>query len=68
VEKKGPLVGITVLDWTQWQMGPVATAMLGDLGAEIIHVEHHVTGDPGRGLNANDSTPVFRTCPQNRLI
>ena len=23
----GPLEGIRVLDWTQWQMGPVATAM-----------------------------------------
>jgi CoA:oxalate CoA-transferase len=49
--KKGPLAGIIVLDWTQWQMGPVATCMLGDLGAEIIHIEHNVTGDPGRGFS-----------------
>jgi len=45
-----PLEGIRILDWTQWQMGPVATAMMADLGAEVIHIENRVTGDPGRGL------------------
>ncbi len=54
MEKKGPLVGIIVLDWTQWQMGTVATSMLADLGAEVIHIEHHITGDPGRGLISHD--------------
>ena len=46
----GPLEGIRVLDWTQWQMGTVATAMLGDLGATVIHIENRVGGDPGRAL------------------
>src|SRR5438045_464098 len=28
----GPLDGVRVVDWTIWQQGPVAGAMLGDLG------------------------------------
>ncbi len=45
-----PLEGIRVLDWTVWQTGAVASAMLGDMGAEVIKIEDRVTGDPARGL------------------
>ena len=45
-----PLEGIRVVDWTIWQQGPVASLMLGDLGAEVIKVEERVGGDPGRGV------------------
>lgn len=47
-----PLEGIRILDWTQWQMGTVASAMLADLGAEVIHIEDRERGDPGRGMRA----------------
>jgi crotonobetainyl-CoA:carnitine CoA-transferase CaiB-like acyl-CoA transferase len=45
-----PLEGIRVLDWTIWQQGPVASLMLGDLGAEVIKLEERTGGDPGRGM------------------
>ena len=58
----GPLEGIRVLDWTQWQMGTVATSMLADLGAEVVHVENRLTGDAGRGL----SFPTIGELPAGR--
>jgi CoA:oxalate CoA-transferase len=59
LEKQGPLAGLIVMDWTQWQLGPVAASMLADLGADVIHIEQTVTGDPGRGL----VTPDFSDLP-----
>jgi crotonobetainyl-CoA:carnitine CoA-transferase CaiB-like acyl-CoA transferase len=46
----GVLDGIRIIDWTQWQMGTAATAMMSELGAEVIHVESRLTGDNGRYL------------------
>jgi crotonobetainyl-CoA:carnitine CoA-transferase CaiB-like acyl-CoA transferase len=45
-----PLEGYRVIDWTIWQQGPVCSAMLGDMGADVIKIEERVGGDPGRGI------------------
>ena len=44
------LEGIRVLDWTIFQQGPVASMLLGDLGADVIKIEERVGGDLGRGI------------------
>lgn len=40
-----PLDGVRILDLTRLFPGPLATMMLGDLGAEVIKVEDPQTGD-----------------------
>jgi len=44
-----PLEGIRVLEWGAYHAGPGGTAILGDLGAEVIKIEQPGNGDPSRG-------------------
>ena len=47
---KGPLQGIKILDCTIWQNGPLASVLLGDMGADVIKIEAPHIGDPSRKL------------------
>jgi crotonobetainyl-CoA:carnitine CoA-transferase CaiB-like acyl-CoA transferase len=46
----GILAGVRVVELAQWVFVPSAGALLADLGADVIKVEHPRQGDPARGL------------------
>jgi crotonobetainyl-CoA:carnitine CoA-transferase CaiB-like acyl-CoA transferase len=58
----GPLEGVHIVDLSIGQMGPAATTMLADMGAEVIKIESR-HGDPGRGveLQPNGASAFFLT-------
>ena len=63
-----PLDGVKVVDFTQVMMGPCATQMLADYGADVVKVERPGTGDLSRTSIPDDPAglqgPVF--CSLNR--
>ena len=54
-----PLSGMRVLEWSLFHNGPAAGSMLGDLGAEVIKIEHPVEGDATRGIATISGAPAF---------
>src|SRR5690625_5260114 len=48
----GPLKGVRIIDLSSTLMGPSASQLLGDLGAEVIKVEAP-NGDVGRDVGAS---------------
>ncbi len=66
-----PLHGLRVLDLSQHAPGPFATMILGDLGAEVVHVSHPAAGagpgyfrqlleDPFMGIRFSPSDMLMR--------
>jgi len=71
----GPLEGIKVLECATWMQAPMGTAILGDLGAEVIKVEERERGDALRsprivgqaGLQKQiDRNFIFETINRNK--
>jgi crotonobetainyl-CoA:carnitine CoA-transferase CaiB-like acyl-CoA transferase len=50
----GPLTGMRVIDATANVLGPIATQLLGDMGADVVKIETPF-GDPMRGSGASRS-------------
>ncbi|WP_281982638.1 CaiB/BaiF CoA transferase family protein [Thalassorhabdomicrobium marinisediminis] len=66
-----PLDGVRVLDFTQVMMGPCATQMLADFGADVIKVERPGAGDLSRNFfgepdEAAMNNAVFASLNRNK--
>ncbi|ADP80088.1 CaiB/BaiF CoA transferase family protein [Pseudofrankia inefficax] len=56
----GPLAGIRVLEVATHVFVPMASAVLAEWGAQVVKVEHPVTGDPYRALTTVGLHNVYR--------
>jgi crotonobetainyl-CoA:carnitine CoA-transferase CaiB-like acyl-CoA transferase len=63
------LEGVRVVELASWVFVPSAAAVLADWGADVIKIEHPVSGDPVRGLVASsipDGSPNVAWEQSNR--
>ena len=67
-ESKFPLRGLKVIDLATMMAAPWAATYLADFGAEVIKIEHPVTGDTSRNFGAKkDGKGVFwKTLARNK--
>jgi formyl-CoA transferase len=63
-----PLEGVTVLDFTQIELGPCCTQTLGDFGADVVKVERPGAGDLAREhmKHACGESAVFWSLNRNK--
>lgn len=64
----GPLVGLRVLDSATLFAGPLAASLLGDMGADVIKIEHPTAGDPlrGHGHGVDGVSLLWKTLSRNK--
>ncbi len=64
----GPLEGVRVLDFSQIEMGPCATQVLGDFGADVIKIERPGAGDLAREhmKHASGESAIFWSLNRNK--
>jgi formyl-CoA transferase len=62
----GALDGIVVLEVGGYLSGPYATMLLGDLGADVIKVEHPDGGDAFRKWDGDRLSPTFASVNRNK--
>jgi formyl-CoA transferase len=64
----GPLRGIRVLEPCRFISGPLAGMLLGDLGADVVKIEHPEGGDPfrGRPTERRPFAPIFGAYNRNK--
>lgn len=70
-QEQYPLEGVRVLDFTQVMMGPCATQMLADFGADVIKIERPGAGDLSRNFFGETSeeamnNAVFASLNRNK--
>ncbi len=68
-DPRGPLSDIRVLDLSRVLAGPFCGQVLGDLGAEVIKVEHPTTGDETRAWGPpflDELSAYFLSCNRNK--
>jgi crotonobetainyl-CoA:carnitine CoA-transferase CaiB-like acyl-CoA transferase len=64
----GPLAGVKILDLSTVVLGPYATQLLGDMGADVVKVENgtgdimrHAGPSPAPGMGA-----IYMGCNRNK--